>query len=720
MAKWWLWGRSHDAFPTRSASAAAPPEAAWRRLPTVQCITGDIEPTAPLDDFTASLTTAQSPGVVAPPAATSIDHPDELPVLTAVRESVSASLRATKPSVHGVGGRSWQPRAVAQRAHLGPGPVVQRTLAPTPMRTLEHTPEVSSASVEPVGVSLTEAPDPSELQMLPVSTDLPDDLKPVHPETDEPSADVGGGTGATIVSTSEVTAATATQSRPTGSAPAPGSPTLQPTPTFLQATGIENSFPAPASSRQSAPPSAVNAKQPVQPFLQRSLPPDNFVTPDISAVRPQPAPAAAKEPSVQRVDESGGSPAMTSAAAATRSPAAQVLRVVSSPAFSEAETPPLDETLRGAPMHAATGGPPPTMRQVTNVAPTTPSRLQRETGTGPSKPPQLQRDNGTKPATPPLLQRATGSGAVTRSVPLTSFAPSPPAIPFAVPTTPAALVGGDPPTPAEDSPMATLSRLADAEAPTHVAQRWQTSAEPPTLQRLALQPPVRRIPEPLAAKSVQADLSTRFSDTQAGVRQILPSLPTAVQRSEVPMVAPIEELMPGGRTARVTTPGTTAVVPGRAGTGRLVILPPIQRSASEAGDGDAYQPARPVVFESTRPMSLQRMFGVAGQTGTEATAAAAVPSGCDVDQHAIEFAPEKVQRAAETATPLPEPSPNGVPAQYATAPAPTTPAAPAPGAPPIGDVDELVNRLYDALAARLRTELWLDRERAGVLMDLGR
>ena len=37
-----------------------------------------------------------------------------------------------------------------------------------------------------------------------------------------------------------------------------------------------------------------------------------------------------------------------------------------------------------------------------------------------------------------------------------------------------------------------------------------------------------------------------------------------------------------------------------------------------------------------------------------------------------------------------------------------------------GDVDELVNRLYDPLAARLRAELWLDRERAGVLMDLGR
>jgi hypothetical protein len=55
--------------------------------------------------------------------------------------------------------------------------------------------------------------------------------------------------------------------------------------------------------------------------------------------------------------------------------------------------------------------------------------------------------------------------------------------------------------------------------------------------------------------------------------------------------------------------------------------------------------------------------------------------------------------------------------------APASAAATAPaasGAPGGGDVDELVNRIYDPLAARLRAELWLDRERAGVLMDLER
>jgi hypothetical protein len=36
------------------------------------------------------------------------------------------------------------------------------------------------------------------------------------------------------------------------------------------------------------------------------------------------------------------------------------------------------------------------------------------------------------------------------------------------------------------------------------------------------------------------------------------------------------------------------------------------------------------------------------------------------------------------------------------------------------DVDDLVSKLFDPLAARLRAELWLDRGRAGVLMDLQR
>ncbi len=46
-------------------------------------------------------------------------------------------------------------------------------------------------------------------------------------------------------------------------------------------------------------------------------------------------------------------------------------------------------------------------------------------------------------------------------------------------------------------------------------------------------------------------------------------------------------------------------------------------------------------------------------------------------------------------------------------------AAAPPGAPATGaDVDELARRLFEPLSARLRSELWLDRERAGLMSDV--
>ena len=46
-------------------------------------------------------------------------------------------------------------------------------------------------------------------------------------------------------------------------------------------------------------------------------------------------------------------------------------------------------------------------------------------------------------------------------------------------------------------------------------------------------------------------------------------------------------------------------------------------------------------------------------------------------------------------------------------------AAGAAGALPT-DLDELARRLFDPLSARFKSELWLDRERAGMVTDLRR
>ena len=179
-----------------------------------------------------------------------------------------------------------------------------------------------------------------------------------------------------------------------------------------------------------------------------------------------------------------------------------------------------------------------------------------------------------------------------------------------------------------------------------------------------------------------------------------------------------------------------------------MVLPPLRPSATNAHDGpDSSQsaPESSVLFDSPRPVGLQRMFGdnamrtdsgtgfrpaSSGSAGFTSAAfspgvssssdpASGVPqfetSGHNYDPgtNTITFASPTVQREPEAAPP-PEPAP-------AAAPASTTSTAQAgAGSAPGGDVEELVNKLYDPLAARLRAELWLDRERAGVLMDLGR
>ena len=80
--------------------------------------------------------------------------------------------------------------------------------------------------------------------------------------------------------------------------------------------------------------------------------------------------------------------------------------------------------------------------------------------------------------------------------------------------------------------------------------------------------------------------------------------------------------------------------------------------------------------------------------------------------------PIPVQRAVtidEVPSPTPAPSPGPTPAGGSDAPAPPAGGAAGGSAIPSGaQLDELARRLYEPLTARLREELWLDRERAGL------
>jgi hypothetical protein len=152
--------------------------------------------------------------------------------------------------------------------------------------------------------------------------------------------------------------------------------------------------------------------------------------------------------------------------------------------------------------------------------------------------------------------------------------------------------------------------------------------------------------------------------------------------------------------------------------GRLVLLPPVQRTTDDGRVNPPRESHGPVIAESSQPMSLQRMFEYTArptvpQPGPEPSDASAEPSA----SRSITFDPPVLQREAET--PDAPAEPGGATPTTGAQPTPGG-AAPGGGAAPTTDVQELVNRLYDPLAARLRAELWLDRERAGVLMNLHR
>ncbi|WP_132193765.1 MULTISPECIES: hypothetical protein [Kribbella] len=68
--------------------------------------------------------------------------------------------------------------------------------------------------------------------------------------------------------------------------------------------------------------------------------------------------------------------------------------------------------------------------------------------------------------------------------------------------------------------------------------------------------------------------------------------------------------------------------------------------------------------------------------------------------------------AVQTAEPAPAPA-------VAPVPAPAAGAAAGGGAKTVSaaEVEELAKRLYEPLTAKLRAELWLDRERAGRVTD---
>jgi hypothetical protein len=104
---------------------------------------------------------------------------------------------------------------------------------------------------------------------------------------------------------------------------------------------------------------------------------------------------------------------------------------------------------------------------------------------------------------------------------------------------------------------------------------------------------------------------------------------------------------------------------------------------------------------SSGEMSFVDMFG----SGRESESGSPAEDG---------FTSVQLQSAGDSGPPASEPTTESAP----SAPPTSSSAPPAAAGPKPADLDELARRLYEPLTARLRAELWLDRERAGVPGDV--
>ncbi|HEY8202376.1 MAG TPA: hypothetical protein VII47_13610 [Actinomycetota bacterium] len=120
------------------------------------------------------------------------------------------------------------------------------------------------------------------------------------------------------------------------------------------------------------------------------------------------------------------------------------------------------------------------------------------------------------------------------------------------------------------------------------------------------------------------------------------------------------------------------------------------------------------------PLDLQR-FPSPGDVAVASGVAQRMADG------SVVFAPPPPTGYEDVSSFAPASGPPAAPTvQRVDAPAATPPAAaaPTPGAPGAGassgDLDDLARRLYPKIRPYLKKELWLDRERAGLLRDSGR
>ncbi|MHC9293549.1 hypothetical protein ACRCUN_13835 [Mycobacterium sp. LTG2003] len=714
MPKWWPWGRSADSAAAQTASPPAPvipPTPSWQRMAPLQRTVG-LESTAQLAGFTESLTTSQNPGFTRPVQLLAAENADRLPVLNLARSAPSASAPPPAPPAQPTP-RTWNPRFPSvQRAHVGIAAPIQRT-AEGVAEVDEPAPHVYAVDATDVAYAgpkaMVEASDPDERRPLDVA--------------DEPAPPPGPAPELPAPSVSAPTAPPSAAPTPVQRTPSDTgmtSPVVQPLPkvhehtptaaplrTLSSVQRLPSSSPLPALRTLTAaePPAPVSGNRPEVEAPQN-------VPGGVSSNALGSGPTAREAAAIQRTPLPDAS--NSSIAESAQSPTPTVVPI-DADAPAEATTEP-----------SAVPATPPTPAPNTSSAP--PELVVHRIAVTPDQPSSTTTSMGAPPRASQAPTTAVQRLPVVQARPLSRTEP--------IAAAPARL--GSPAvqrSPAEASARPPVP--AAAEGP-HVRSD-QSPREIPTSVQLPSSTAVSHSPE---FESLELFVSDRFApaDPASGAAE-----PEAVQRMTLPVAhsTPQPAAGPPRSTAELSAP--SIVQRSTAAGRRLVVLPPVRRSGEVQRSAESTQPhEHSDVFHNPRPIGLQRMFGPSPDRFEHVTTAAVGDShsfaetsthetplstgssdrtSYDAATNTITFAPPSVQR--ETAESTPEPAPVGDSAPPSTevpVAGPMLTAAPAIGAPAPAapDVDELVNRLYDPLAARLRAELWLDRERAGVLMDLGR
>ena len=330
------------------------------------------------------------------------------------------------------------------------------------------------------------------------------------------------------------------------------------------------------------------------------------------------------------------------------------------------------------------------------------------------------------PTASPLLGGQTATPSLLAARPMAQSRPS-------AAERPGATDGGA----SEAGPSVQMTRFAD------LFPESLTSATPPTARSSAppqggavgarsLLPPIRHNPPERRAAYDEpaAPLVGTVWEPVTGFRAGLPDeprtpseeAPQPARRAGQPaVVMPLQRMfLQAGLTDEPAAPAAAA----DSWSGRssqqspsptdLTVASPL--STSGILRSETAQRTTPPTFAPTNMSPVVAMASPSAAHDMDEARAVWVPTGGapGTDAVAVQRDSAATEATEPAATPAPSPAP--------TSPAPPSPgsAGGEPGAPGGLDIEELARRLFDPLSARLRAELWLDRERAGLIADLRR